>query len=93
MEIRTTQHLKDALRNGEFAWPGGYQMYFICEDGEALSFAAARANLRLCLHAKAYPQYRERQWAIIAVEINWEDAELTCADTGERIPPAYGSEE
>jgi hypothetical protein len=27
-----------------YAWPGGYPRFFITNDGEALSFAAAREN-------------------------------------------------
>jgi hypothetical protein len=36
------QFLKDL--DEPYAWPGGYPRFFITNDGEALSFAAAREN-------------------------------------------------
>ena len=32
------------------------------------------------------------QWRAMGVQINWEDTELTCAHTGERIQSAYGDD-
>lgn len=33
MNINTTKDLKTALRNGKWACPGGYPLYFITSDG------------------------------------------------------------
>jgi hypothetical protein len=87
MEIRTISDFRAAMRNGPYAWPGGYPMYFITSDGAALSFAAARAERRNILEA-----IRDKSgngWRVVAVDINWEDAELRCDHTGERIESAY----
>ena len=34
----------DADLDHPYAWPGGYPRYFVTNDGEALSFAAAKDN-------------------------------------------------
>jgi len=70
-----------------YAWPGGYPRYFVMNDGEALSFEAARENRRLILES-----IRDRAsdgWEIAACAINWEDPQLYCAHSGALIPSAY----
>jgi hypothetical protein len=90
MTIETVHDFRRAIRSGPYAWPGGYPAYFICSDGAALSFAAARDNRRAILEAIAT---RSRDgWRVVAVEINWEDSELTCDHTGSRIASAYGDD-
>lgn len=84
-EITNTQELKAALRAGCFAWPGGYPIYFLTNEGEALSFEGVRDRLREELCAI---QNRERE-RIVACDINWEDSELYCAHSGKRIESAY----
>lgn len=71
-----------------FAWPGGYPRFFVCSDGEPLSFAVARENKRLIL--ESIRGGYDDGWRIVACEINWEDSELACAHSGEYIESAYG---
>lgn len=49
-----TRTLKQALRN-KYAWPGGYPLYLITQDGEALSIDAARDNWREICAAQRGP--------------------------------------
>ena len=77
------------IRLGQYAWPGGYPRYFVMSDGEALSFKAAKAERRLIL-AAIRDHDSTGGWLPFGVDINWEDADLHCAHTGEPIPSAYG---
>ena len=89
-EISTCAELKAALRHGEFAWPGGYQMYFITSDGAALSFDAVRSELRSILDSV---QTRSNDgWRVVGVDINYEDNDLHCDHTGKQIPSAYSDD-
>lgn len=91
MNIKTTKDLKTALRNGRFAWPGGYPLYFITSDGAALSFDAVLSEYRQVINS-----IRHRMndgWRIVACEINWEDSCLYCDHTGLRIESAYCEDE
>lgn len=90
-QIHTTAELKSALRHGAYAWPGGYPMYFITSDGAALSFDAVRAELRQVLDSVWHRQHDG--WRVVAVDTNWEDTDLYCAHTNERIPSAYADNE
>src|SRR6187399_1426285 len=94
MDINTISDFRKAMRHGPYAWPGGYPVYFIMEDGDCLSFKAARENRRTLLDAIAEwrdnPRVRSG-WRPVALEINYED-DLTCCHTGEQIESAYGVE-
>lgn len=47
--IRTGQDFRASLREGPYAWPGGYALSFICSDGAPLCFSCARENARLVI--------------------------------------------
>ena len=84
----TAAKIKATLRAGEYAWPGGYPLFLICEDGEPLSFDSARANLAEILAAMS-DRWGDKAWRIAACEINYEDGDLTCSHSGKPIPAAY----
>jgi hypothetical protein len=91
----TLAKIKQHLRNGQYAWPGGYPLYFTTNDGAALSFKAVREEWRSVVEAHIldakYLNMRS-SWLLAGVEINYEDNELYCDHTGERIESAYGEE-
>ena len=91
MNTYTTKDLKTQLRQGEFAWPGGYPLYFITTDGAALSFKAVRDNLRLVMDS--IKRDLRDGWQVCAVDVNWEDPSLFCEHTNKRIESAYAEEE
>ena len=88
-----TLHFKAAkvflnqLKSGPYAWPGGYPMFFVTSDGAALSFAAAQSEKRAIVSSILNDS--SDGWKVEAVAINWEDAELYCDHTSERIESAY----
>jgi hypothetical protein len=87
----TLAEIKGRLRAGPFAWPGGYPIYFITADGAALSFKAVRKEWREIVSAHLRND-RRGGWFIAEAGINWEDPELYCDHTGERIESAYGED-
>lgn len=70
----------------KFAWPGGYPLFYLTEDGGVLSPKAANENLELTLSD-------DPQWCIVGCQVNYEDRDLYCDHTNERIPCAYESED
>jgi hypothetical protein len=85
--INSVADLKAVLRNGAFAWPGGYPMYFLAGDGGALSFDSIRENLATVM--AAIQAHDSSGWRVVACDINYEDKELVCDHSGERIESAY----
>ena len=85
MKYTIEQFTKDL--NEPYAWPGGYPRYFITNDGEALSFNAAKENQSLI--KSAIKDNSNDGWQVIACEINWEDNSLYCAHSNELIESAY----
>jgi hypothetical protein len=88
----TLQEIKTALRNGPYAWPGGYPTYFVDQNGDALSHEAVRSEWSQVVETFIF-KIRNTGWNIAGIEINWENANLTCEHTGKRIPSAYAEPE
>ena len=93
-EIKTPGQLAATLRAGASTFPGCYPLYFVTLDGEAVSFKAVEANPRR--YFSELREYTSGRWGtghgdrIFGTDINFEDDDLYCADTGEKIPSAYG---
>ncbi len=93
MDIKTISDFRAAVRNGPFAWPGGYPLYWIMADGGACAFNVAKTERRSMLDAIANRDVRPRDgWLPVALVINYEDSELVCDHTGERIESAYAED-
>ena len=91
MHINSISDFRRAIRNGPYAWPGGYPCYFVTNDGATLSWLAVQNNRRAILEAIAGKL--SDGWRVIGIDINWEDSALYCDVTGERIESAYAEGE
>lgn len=81
------QEIKTALRQGKYAWPGGYPVYFVTTDGAALSFDTVRAEWRNVVSSHLMDCHDG--WHLAGIDVNWEDADLTDDHTGQAIESAY----
>lgn len=80
--------IKDVIRSGGYAWPGGYPLYFITSDCDALSIAGARKRWRDIVAAHLVNDVRA-DWYVVGAHINWEDDSIYCVETGAKIESAY----
>jgi len=87
MKITNTTDLKNAIRSGAYTFPGCYPLFFITSDGAALSFDSVKENFRLVLWS--VKNQVNDGWRVVGCDANWEDGELTCDHSGERIESAY----
>lgn len=85
--IETLRQVRRAIRQ-PYAWPGGYPLYVVMADGEALSCEAARQEWRQIVYSTLHGL--RDGWQALGVDVNWEDGELRCAHTGERIEAHMG---
>lgn len=92
--------LKAALRNGGFAWPGGYPLVFTMKDGGALAFKTVESEFATICRAvlDGYPSgwivagcdiNYESGWIVAGCNVNYESG-LYADHTGERLESAYG---
>src|SRR5437016_2178786 len=73
-----------------FAWPGGYPIFYLCADGGILCPQCANKESAV-KEADEHSDYHDfDQWRIVASDINWEVASLTCDSCSQRIESAYG---
>ena len=84
------RQVKRAIRDG-YAWPGGYPLYVVMADGEALSCAAAHQHWRAIVWSTLHGA--REGWAVAGAAINWEDGALYCCHSGARIASAYAEAE
>lgn len=92
--IMTTRAVKAWARHGGIARPGGYQMFVLMADNEALCFGCLKTEYREIYRAMRETERNclapdDAQWTVSAVDVNWEDTDMYCAHCNERIPSAY----
>lgn len=86
---KTAMHsleLRKAIRS-KYAWPGGYPMFGVTSDGAALCIDCMRKEYRQIAYARRHNQ--SDGWLVMAMDINWEDGELTCDHCNKHIESAY----
>ena len=88
-KINNTKELKDALRAGPYAWPGGYNTYFIAADCEPLCHECVRNNFKQVVYETYHPRAFD-MFRVVGQEINYEDQHLHCAHCEKQIEAAYG---
>lgn len=81
--------LRNAIRH-PYAWPGGYPLALLMNDGEAVCMKCARSEYRYIAHSNRHNILDG--WMPEAVFINWEDQELYCAHCNNQIESAYGQD-
>lgn len=86
--IKTVAQFKATLRAGPYAWPGGYQLFLLLSDGEALCFTCGNKEARNVI--SAIQDKRSDGWRCVACDVNYEDHDMLCAHCNKPIPAAYG---
>ena len=75
------------------AWPGGYPIFYIAEDGGILCSRPECANgPEVVAETALIPCDRDPQWHIVGQEVNWEDESLFCDHCGKLVECAYPSD-
>ena len=71
-----------------YAWPGGYPLYLVMNDGECLCKKCAKANYRSISDST---RHKSRDgWDAHGVDVNYESNDLYCAHCSTQIESAYG---
>jgi len=69
----------------KYVFPGGYPVYYVCADGGILCPNCVDAEQALIDSADEH----DKQWFVIAQDINYEDYNLYCDNCNNRIESAY----
>lgn len=81
----------DAGRLISHAWPGGYPVvYYFADGGDCCPKCANRENGSLAYVGDSPDGIEDRQWKIVASDVNYEDQNLYCDHCNAKIEPAYG---
>lgn len=93
MEITTISDFRRAVRQGKYTSIGCYPLFYLMADGECMCTDCVKAERRSILGAMADKSYRDFQWTPVAIDINYEDGDMYCAQCNERIESAYAEPE
>ena len=89
----TVQEFKTFFHKGQatqYAWPGGYPMFYICSDGGCLCPKCVTKERR-----RIFESIRDESrdgWKVDAADINYEDTSLFCDHCGNKIESAYAED-
>ena len=72
------------------AWPGGYTLHLVLQDGACLCHTCFRDNYRLV--ASDLKNGDCPGWKPYAQDCNWEDPDLYCDHCGVQIAPEYSQD-
>jgi len=73
-----------------YAWPGGYPLYYICQDGGTLCPACANGgNGSIAYISNSSDGIDDAQWHIVGQDVNYEDNLLFCGHCNAQIEAAY----
>lgn len=78
--------LADRLANEPYAWPGGYPLFGVLDDGAPLCHECARDERH-----QIGTTTGTDGWCLQTIATNYEDEQLYCAHCSARIKPAYGA--
>ena len=84
--------LKEEIRSGEFAWPGGYQRAAIISDGGVMCFDCLKTEFKSIIrsmmdHTKGYPL---DGWEVEGITVLWEGPDDYCCHCNKVIATEYG---
>lgn len=73
MRIDSVSDFRRAIKQGPYAWPGGYECFFVANDGEAICYACAKKERRNILDSVAHNI--KDGWRVVSFECsaNFDD--------------------
>lgn len=74
------------------AWPGGYPIIYLMEDGEVICPDCANLDDAYAEEDPS-PEDPDPQWHIVGSDVYWEGPDLHCANCNKPIESAYGDPE
>ena len=80
--------LADRLAQSPYTWPGGYPMFGLFNDGGCCCHKCAKTE-----RESIGTTTGGDGWALVALDVNWEDPELFCDCCNQRIESAYAEPE
>jgi hypothetical protein len=90
MKNTTLETVKQAIRAG-YAWPGGYCLLVLMNDGESLCIQCARENYGQI--ARDTVRGSRSGWCASRVYVHWEGSAEHCAHCNKVLPSEYGDPE
>lgn len=86
--MTTTKERLQELNVSPYAWPGGYAKIAVMDDGECLCRQCTIENRDIIEQSTGGDG-----WALMRLDINWEDDSLYCSHCNTQLTSEYGETE
>lgn len=83
--IKTSLQLRATIRNGKTAWPGGYPLFLVNNDGDCICFKCAKSEYKSLSRDLLHN-------GNMGCDINYENDDLFCEYCDKQIESAYGED-
>ena len=90
MTINSIADYRRAVLTGPYAWPGGYPLFAVMDDGEAMCWDCFVKERRRIL--ESLRDNSRDGWKPAGIEINYEDSNCYCCHCNKLIESAYGED-
>jgi len=80
--------LADQLVREPWAWPGGYPLHAVMDDGSVICRFCAEEEREWIALTNGHDG-----WCVVRLEVNWEGEDLCCDCCGRRVEVAYERED
>jgi len=84
METEIQNKIKTEHKVDICTWPGGYPLFYLTKDCDALCPDCVNKNIDLVSDPD------DPQWYVVGYDVNYENEELVCDNCNSKIPSAYG---
>lgn len=76
--------LADRVHKERYAWPGGYPLYAVTDDGVAICY-------KCCGTERSWigTTTGSDGWCVVGMAINWDEGHLLCEHCGDSIESAF----
>ncbi len=91
MRFHTVRSYFSKGRCSRYAWPGGYPIFAVAYDGEAICPDCVTKERKQIFRSTV--EHSRDGWDVIGFEANYEDPSLFCSNCNRRIESAYAEDD
>jgi len=89
---RLMSQIKSIARGNCYAWPGGYELHAITNDGAVLCHRCIESEYPRIAHETVKSGWEQCGFSVAGIDTNYEDDNMYCDHCNEQIVSEYGDE-
>jgi len=86
--LELKKQIREYLKSGGFAWPGGYEIRPYFSDGETICYDCFKKELKQIIRESLFNW--KCGWDLIGFDVHWEGPAEYCVQCNRELPSEYG---